>query len=73
MTKYDSSQSVTMGIKLLLAKSYHGGGYLDNKIHPLIEDKIKKVVFVVETTFSRVHFLDPPIDFITTRKGEEWR
>ena len=49
------------------------GGYLDNKIHPLIEDKIKKVVFVVETTFSRGHFLDPPIDFITTRKGEEWR
>ena len=49
------------------------GGYLDNKIHPLIEDTIKKVVFVVETTFSRGHFLDPPIDFITTRKGEEWR
>ena len=35
--------------------------------------KLKKVVFVVETTFSRGHFLDPPIDFITTRKGEEWR
>ena len=49
------------------------GGYLDNKIHPLIEDKIKKVVFIVEITFSRGHFLDPPIDFITTRKGEEWR
>ena len=54
-----------------------GGGYLGNKtlinkciIKPF---KIKKVVFVVETTFSRGHFLDPPIDFITTRKGEEWR
>ena len=35
--------------------------------------KLKEVVFVVETTFSRGHFLDPPIDFITTRKGEEWR
>ena len=53
------------------------GGYLGNKtlINKCIikSFKIKKVVFVVETTFSRGHFLDPPIDFITTRKGEEWR
>ena len=49
------------------------GGYLDNKLYPSTKYKIKEVVFVVETTFSRGHFLDPPIDFITTRKGEEWR
>ena len=50
-----------------------GGGYLDNKLYPSTKYKIKEVVFVVEATFSRGHFLDPPIDFITTRKGEEWR
>lgn len=65
MTKYDSSQSVTMG-----------GGFstltLINK-HFIEYFKLKKVVFVVETTFSRGHFLDSLIDFITTRKGEEWR
>ncbi len=40
-----------------LAKSFH----------------IKKVVFVVETTFSRGHFLDPPTQVFTTRKEDEWR
>ena len=49
------------------------GGYLDNKIHPLIEDKIKKVVFIVETTFSRVHLLNPPDECISIGKEDEWR
>ena len=66
MTKYDSSQSVTMGGGVFSALT------LINK-HFIEYFKLKKVVFVVETTFSRGHFLDPPIDFITTRKGEEWR
>lgn len=65
MTKYDSSQSVTMGGRFSTLT-------LINK-HFIEYFKLKKVVFVVETTFSRGHFLDPPIDFITTRKGEEWR
>ena len=49
------------------------GGYLDNKIYPLIEDKIKKVVFIVETTFSRVHLLAPPDESISIGKEDEWR
>ena len=65
MTKYDSSQSVTMGGAFSTLT-------LINK-HFIEYFKLKKVVFVVEATFSRGHFLDPPIDFITTRKGEEWR
>ena len=35
--------------------------------------KLKRVVFMVETTFSRDHFLDPPIQLITNRKEEKWR
>ena len=53
------------------------GGYLGNKtlinkciIKPF---KIKKVVFVVETTFSRGQFLDFTIQLLVARKGEEWR
>ena len=49
------------------------GGYLDNKIHPLIENKIKKVGFVVEATFSRIRLLDPPDECISVGKEDEWR
>ena len=54
-----------------------GGGYLGNKslinkclIKPF---EIKKVVFFVETTFSRDYFLDPPIPLSTVRREDEWR
>ena len=53
-----------------------GGGFsaltLINK-HFIEYFKLKKVVFVVETTFSRGHFLDPPTQVFTTRKEDEWR
>ena len=50
-----------------------GGGYLDNKLYPLTKYKIKEVVFVVETTFSRVHLLNPPDECILIGKEDEWR
>ena len=58
---------------MIVRKVLPWGGDLDNKIHPLIEDKIKKVVFVVETTFSRVHLLNPPDECISIGKEDEWR
>ena len=65
MTIYDDLQNVTRG-------RYLGNKSLINKY--LIEPfEIKKVVFYVETTFSRDHFLDPPISLLTVRKGDEWR
>ncbi len=60
-------------IRVPVSQKLPWGGYLDNKLYPSTKYKIKEVVFVVETTFSRVHLLNPPDECISIGKEDEWR